>query len=305
MGHDNTGLERRGVLRRGYAADKVSPSVPTCECEPQRAIMLTVVVTLRRREHSAPLNRPQRSRTTMAAQGAATQSTARKLRTKPSRSAPSSFWMRRLKELAVFKKKFGHCCISTLDKEQASLGCWVRYQRGQRRRGRLNAEQIQGLDELGFAWDVSLESLPYVVKRQQRAQLQWESMCDAVAIYRQEHGRCPALSGLKARSSLERWVVKQRSAKRKGKLSEDQVRRLDELGFVWDVVEERWERMFTELVEIKKAHGSCNVPTSWIENPELAMWVLSQRVQYRTGRLLPERRKRLEAIGFRWIKRRR
>ena len=60
-------------------------------------------------------------------------------------------WQRRLQELAAFKKRFGHCDVSTLSKNHASLGNWVRTQRGRRRQGHLSKERIRLLDELGFS----------------------------------------------------------------------------------------------------------------------------------------------------------
>ena len=69
----------------------------------------------------------------------------------------SPAWERRLKELAAFKKEHGQGNVSTLDKRHASLGNWVRTQRGRRRRGQLSQEQIRILDELGFSWKVRQE----------------------------------------------------------------------------------------------------------------------------------------------------
>jgi hypothetical protein len=62
-------------------------------------------------------------------------------------------WEARLAALAEFKKQYGHCNVSTLDKKHVSLGRWVCTQRTKRRRGLLSAERIAQLDGLGFDWD--------------------------------------------------------------------------------------------------------------------------------------------------------
>ena len=200
-------------------------------------------------------------------------------------------WKRRLQELAEFKKKYGHCCVSTLSKTHAGLGNWVRTQRGRRRLGRLTPEQIRILDELGFSWDGQGKQGPMDAA-------EWESMYKTLAAYRRENGHC----GVPGREyfHLRRWINSQRVARRQGNLSKDRVRKLDALDFDWDGREEGWERMFAALVKYKKDHGHCDVPGGWPPNPDLAAWVNQQRRSNTRGTLSSRRRKRLEALGFRF-----
>lgn len=130
-------------------------------------------------------------------------------------------WQRRLKELAAFKKKYGHCSVSTVSKTHASLGCWVRTQRGKRRRGQLSQGQIKALDELGFDW-----GMPH-------SNSTWESMYNALAAYWRARGQCRVSRSDKENVRLADWIKWQRRARRKGILSADRIRRLDELGFSW------------------------------------------------------------------------
>src|SRR5271157_5501886 len=88
----------------------------------------------------------------------------------------SRIWRQRLEELAAFKKTYGHCCVSTLDKRHVSLGNWVRTQRGRRRRGQLSQEQIRVLDQLGFSWEGKSEL-------ERRRQVKWEAKYEALAAY--------------------------------------------------------------------------------------------------------------------------
>ena len=70
----------------------------------------------------------------------------------------------------------------------------------------------------------------------------------------------------------------------------------------------KWGTKFNELVAYKDAHGgSCNVPYSYAENPQLGRWVSNQRAQYKkfqqdpsTFSMTQERIERLESIGFEW-----
>jgi hypothetical protein len=58
--------------------------------------------------------------------------------------------------------------------------------------------------------------------------------------------------------------------------------------------------MFEALIKFKKAHGHCNVPIAYPDNPKLANWVKTQRTYWKKGILKTERLRRLEKIGFIW-----
>src|SRR5262245_61032469 len=61
-----------------------------------------------------------------------------------------------------------------------------------------------------------------------------------------------------------------------------------------------WDDRLQELLGFRREFGHANVPREWARNPRLARWVINLRRQLRTGALLPERRRRLEASGIRW-----
>jgi len=61
-----------------------------------------------------------------------------------------------------------------------------------------------------------------------------------------------------------------------------------------------WEWRFQQLAEFKLAHGHCEVPKFWRENPALAHWVAYHRELRRRGRMNPQRFARLDALGFAW-----
>ena len=85
------------------------------------------------------------------------------------------------------------------------------------------------------------------------------------------------------------------------------VKALESLGFVWDSHSAVWQERMNELLEFKKIHSHCNVPTTYSENRKLAAWVKCQRRQYKLRRegkasnMTPERINDLEKIGFEWL----
>ena len=83
-------------------------------------------------------------------------------------------------------------------------------------------------------------------------------------------------------------------------MSAGRVRRLEELGFIWDRFGSAWEKRLNELQAFKKDHGHCNVPAAYKDNPQLARWVVTQRNNYKQGKLEDEYIRGLEALGFTW-----
>ena len=74
---------------------------------------------------------------------------------------------------------------------------------------------------------------------------------------------------------------------------------LEALGFVWNPLEEDFQRALDYLKAYKAEHGDCNVPKrSNLDGFNLGMWCGNQRTGYRVGRLSQERIDALEALGF-------
>jgi ribosomal protein L7Ae-like RNA K-turn-binding protein len=101
-------------------------------------------------------------------------------------------------------------------------------------------------------------------------------------------------------ANLGTWVNTQRQLKTKEKLDPDRKRRLEEIGFKW-VASATWDEMHALLRQFKKREGHCYVPQSHIEDKaNLGTWVTTQRQLKTRDKLDPDRKKRLEDIGFEW-----
>ena len=96
---------------------------------------------------------------------------------------------------------------------------------------------------------------------------------------------------------LGMWVSQQRG--KKDQLSQEQIKRLNDLGFVWDVFEYQWEEGFKHLVAYQKEFGDCLVKSVCVyQKYNLGAWVIYQRK--RKDKLSLEKVKRLDALGFVW-----
>jgi hypothetical protein len=195
-------------------------------------------------------------------------------------------WESKFAELCKFKKNYGHCNIPRGYTENLSLGAWVTTQRALYKKGKISAERIQTLEEIGFDWDPLKTA--------------WENKFAELREFKKEHGHCNVPDNYRKNSLLGKWVGNQRVAYNKDKLSAEQIRRLEEIGFDWAPLETAWEDQFAALCAFKAEHGHCNAPRNYAKNRLLGKWVGKQRSAYKKGKLPVERVEKLEEIGFDW-----
>ena len=96
---------------------------------------------------------------------------------------------------------------------------------------------------------------------------------------------------------LGTWVLGRRRTKLQ--MPSNQKQRLNQIGFIWDPLAELWEESFRKLQEFRVTEGHCRVPAIFkLDGFKLGAWVGTQRRA--KDRLPPERKKRLDDIGFIW-----
>ena len=142
-------------------------------------------------------------------------------------------WNDRYDELDVYKNKHNNCLVPKHYHDNKALGTWVDNQRTQyrlRREGKhshLTEERIKLLNEVGFEWSPQDNS--------------WNDLHRLLVEYKNEHGNCLVPQRYSKNKALGRWVAKQRTQyrlRREGKqtpLTEERIKLLDEVGFVWSV----------------------------------------------------------------------
>ena len=189
-----------------------------------------------------------------------------------------SLWEERFNELRAHNAEHGDVNVPSTS---TSLASWVQSQRKNRKKGILPAEKIQRLDEIGFDWN------PF--------ELQWEDGFKKLLAYKAQHGTVDISKH--PVTDLGTWVSVQRRARNKGEISEERIQRLNEIGFVWDAIEARWEENFNEMRAYIATHGNGNIPTA---STGLGAWAHIQRRAKRNGKMPKERIRRLTEIGFEW-----
>jgi hypothetical protein len=205
-------------------------------------------------------------------------------------------WEDRLAEVAAFKAKNDHCEIPLNYPENPKLGRFVNNMRTGRNSGRLSADRIAKLDALGFVWTSSRKTLI----DGDGISAEWQARFEELLRYKQTHGDCQVPAKWPENPQLGNWVSQQRQNRKGGTLHPERQRRLDEIGFDWrsDSRKEEWETRFEQLKAYKERFGNCRVPVKWKENPQLGMWVTSQRHHRKNGRLSLAKKELLREIGF-------
>lgn len=200
-------------------------------------------------------------------------------------------WEQRLQELSDFRSQHGHCDVPTNWPEIPALGIWVANQRQSKKKGTLSESRIDLLEQLGFHW-----VLRHGGERAPRRD--WEEMYQSLVDVhsRFKHSNVPY--AWEEDPALGRWVQKQRDARVKGQLTEDQISRLNAVGIEWDAALVRWKEMFSELLHFKEIHGHCNVPIESSTWPKLANWIATQRRLLRRGPMSQDQVDALASVGI-------
>jgi len=194
-------------------------------------------------------------------------------------------WDVSLDRLREFKKIHGHCNVPPNYPKDRKLGIWVHNQRRFWKEGVLGEDRTARLSALGFEWNLQ--------------DAKWSRMFSKLEEFIGTNPGCLP-SRYHGETELERWALEQRRLYREGRIDDGRKRSLEKIGFLWDVQDAVWNRMFTTLVQYERTHGNCEVPRRWPENATLGNWVVQQRFLKKRGKLYVERVTQLNRIGFLW-----
>lgn len=153
-------------------------------------------------------------------------------------------------------------------------------------------------------------SYPDATLLRQKQVDQWNTRYAELVDFRKEHAHCLVPLRYQPNKALSNWVKRQRyqyRIKSEGKhstLNDERQATLEKLGFVWGSHSSAWEVRFQELSEFQEFHGHANVPKSYKQSQQLAIWVKSQRRHFRlhcngkASAMTEERKERLKSLGF-------
>jgi hypothetical protein len=195
-------------------------------------------------------------------------------------------WTRMYQKLVTYKKKHKSFNVPRRYAAEPQLRQWAGTQRTNYNNNKLTAERINRLDSINFTWNVY--------------EIEWMESFYRLVEYKKQNKSTKVPIGYTKDRLLAEWVSTQRACYKSKILSVDRIKRLESIGFVWDVLEVQWMKMYNRLVAYKKQHKSTRVPFTCSEDRPLARWVRRQQTIYNKGKLLKTRKELLNSIDFAW-----
>ena len=130
----------------------------------------------------------------------------------------------------------------------------------------------------------------------------WNAMYDLLLEYMSEYGHCNVSKNndyLKEKyKGLGNWVSYNRYKYLNNTLDKNSIDKLNNIGFVWNLLDAVWFEKYNELVYYKEKHGHCNVSVNCEEDKPLLLWMYRQAHLKRINKLSKDRVKLLDDIGF-------
>ena len=209
-------------------------------------------------------------------------------------------WQRGFEAAQKYHDTYGNLMVARkyVDPEGYPLGQWIIKTRHQKADGCLREERIVQLDEIGMVWSVF--------------DAKWEKAFALAVAYYEENGNLniPRSYVTASGEKLGSWLASQQWAYPKGKLSQDQIERLEKIGMYWGNRNDRqWNEGYQRAKCYFEAHGNLKVPINYCspDGYALGKWVKRQKYtrlnpEKSGGVLTPERIARLDAIGMQWEK---
>jgi uncharacterized protein YbgA (DUF1722 family) len=149
-------------------------------------------------------------------------------------SAPS--WQQQYEKLVEFQRKNGHCIVPQKYEDDKFLGKWVAKQRQLYSKNTIRLDRKKLLDKIGFAWNVNQT---------------WHQQYQKLVAFKQKNGHCLVPKRYQKDASFGEWVITQRQFHKNNKLLRYRKNLLDEIGFVWRVLNSAPARSSTTHVSYR------------------------------------------------------
>lgn len=193
-------------------------------------------------------------------------------------------WEFHYKELLAYREKHGTTHVPHLWIHNRALGTWVSNQRAIQKLGKLSPERTKKLEAAGINWN-QLDAV-------------WDVRYQKLLAIIEEHGDWNIPNALNKDPYLKGWMQDQRVYYRRNMLKAYRIKLLEDIGFIWNIHDLKWNKQFEALVELKAKHDISNIVDISRHDQRLAKWTQTQRINYLNGNLKGLRAKQLESVGI-------
>mgnify|MGYP004524839931 CR=1 FL=1 len=190
------------------------------------------------------------------------------------------------------------------DENGYNLGFWISNQRVKYKKGTLSEDRIKKLKEIDMIFGIGRQDA-------------WNMMYELTKKYYEHYGNLKIPHSFKTINGYETdekgyslgfWIVKQRVKYKKGTLSEDKIKKLEEIGMIFENVNDvTWNMMYELAKKYYKHYGDLKISRKFKtingydtdENGyKLGVWINNQKAYYKKGSPSEDKIKKLEEIGM-------
>ena len=183
----------------------------------------------------------------------------------------------------------------TYDEYGYPLGEWLAVQKTNYSKGKLSANKVFLLEDIGIIWKV--------VKT-------WDESYDLAVKYYKFHKDLNINFDFKTIDgytynehgySLGNWIVNQRKLYRNNTLSKDRIRKLESIGMVWNCIK-KFDESYELAVKYYNLHGNINLPNDYYldDGYNLGGFIYNQKQLKRQGKLSKDKIKLFDDLGIDW-----
>ena len=231
-------------------------------------------------------------------------------------------WMQNYELAKVYYEHHGNLEIPTrfktingyeYDEKGIKLGSWISEQRQAYKnngRGKITKQQIKLLEEIGMRFGSYIDEL-------------WNQKYELAKIYFNHYGNLEMTGKFKTVNGYEYdengiklglWILNQRQALKKGKVTDEQLKLLKEIGMIiGNVNDEKWMQNYKLAKAYYEYYGNLEIPQDFRtingyeydeSGKNIGDWISNQRQAYKNngrGKITEQQIKLLEEIGMRFI----
>ena len=185
-----------------------------------------------------------------------------------------------------------------------NLGLWITTQKTNYNKSILSEDRIEKLEEIGMIFEKVNDNT-------------WNMMYELAKKYYEHYGNLKVPQKFKTKNGYEvdekgynlgAWISTQRTSYNKSTLSEDKIKKLEEIGMIFEnAYEDAWNKMYELAKKYYEYYGDLKIPQKFktingYESDEngynLGFWISNQRVKYKNDTLFEDKIKKLEKIGM-------
>ena len=202
------------------------------------------------------------------------------------KSYQEKVWFKHYTNLIEFQKKSGREYPNASDND-SKLYHWCKNQRRFYAKNIISNDRKKLLDKINFRWN----TIHYSFEMRLKQLLDFKNKHETLHVSQVKYEKGSDYH------KLSRWVNEVRRMYNENRLSLERIKKLDKIGFIWNMEDERFASNLLKIKRYYKTNGHFDVPQTG-RNKKLGEWVAQVRCR---GLAKQHYKDALDNIGFEWM----